>query len=104
MKTTTNIAIESKLSKLVDNKLINKSSIVYGWIKEIQSGKNNFRPVYSQGSSWKHSTLFDRRMEFIKVLNLLKISFVQGNDAPRGGQTGAYLNVTTKVKQLEVSK
>ena len=104
MKKTSNIAIESKLSKLVDNKLINKSSIVYGWIKEIQSGKSKFRPVYSQGSSWKNSTLFDRRMEFTKVLNLLKIEFVQGNDAPQGGQTGAFLNIITKVKQLEVSK
>jgi len=98
MKTTSKASIEKKLAKLVTEKIIRKSSIVYGWMKELIAGKKEFRPVYSQGSSWKNSSLFDRRFEMTTVLNAMKIEYKSGNDAPRGGQTGAFIQITTKVK------
>lgn len=98
MKTASKKTIETKLAKLVSAKEVNKSSIIYGWVIEIINGNKNFRPVYSQGSSWKHSSLFDRRDEFTILLRKLGIEFKQGNDAPRGGQTGAFLNIITKIK------
>lgn len=98
MKTITKASAEKKLQKLVDEKFINKSSIVYGWMQQLINGEKNFRPVYSQGSSWKHSSIFDRRFEFTTILNRMGIEYTQGNDAPRGGKTGAFINITTKVK------
>ena len=98
MKTTSKASVEKKLAELVTEKKITKSSIVYGWIKELIGGKKEFRPVYSQGSSWKNSSLFDRRTEMTTILNAMKIEYKSGNDAPRGGQTGAFIQITTKVK------
>lgn len=97
MKTLSKKSAEKKLAKLVSEKKANKTSIVYGWVNEIIAGKKDFRPVYSQGSSWKHSSLFDRRIEFSTLLNMMKIEFTTGNDAPRGGQTGAFIKITTKI-------
>ena len=97
MKTITKASAEKKLQKLVDQKMINKSSIVYEWMQKLINGQKQFRPVYSQGSSWNHSSLFDRRVEFTSILNRMGIEYEQGNDAPRGGKTGAFVNITTKV-------
>lgn len=98
MKKITINSATKKLNKLVESKKVNKTSIVYGWINEIIGGKKEFRPVYSQGSSWKNSTLFDRRIEFTSILNKIGIEFTQSNDSPRGGKTGAKIDIITKVK------
>ena len=67
-------------------------------MNDLIEGRKEFRPVYSQGSSWKHSSLFDRRAEFTKILDLLSIEYESGNDAPRGGKTGAFIKIITKIK------
>ena len=99
MKTLTKNSAEKKLSKLVANKEISKSSTVYGWVNELINGRKEFRPVYSQGSSWKYSSLFDRRDEFTKILKAIGVEFISGNDAPKGGKTGAYIKITTKIRK-----
>ena len=99
MKTSTKNSAEKKLAKLVATKEISKTSIVYGWINELIEGRKEFRPVYSQGSSWKHSSLFDRRVEFTTILKAMGIEFVSGNDAPKGGKTGAFIKITTKIRK-----
>jgi hypothetical protein len=98
MKTLTKASAEKKLAKLVTEKKLAKSSIVYGWINEMIAGKKEFRPVYSQGSSWKNSSLFDRRTELTTILKAMGVEYKSGNDAPRGGQTGAFITIITKIK------
>lgn len=98
MKTISKKSIEKKVIKLVENKEISINSIVYLWLIELINGRIIFRPVYSQGSSWKYSTLRDRRAEFTKVLISLGLEYESGNDAPRGGKTGAFVKIITKIK------
>ncbi len=100
MKTTTSISVTKKLAKLTEQGIVRKNTIIYQWVNEMINGKTEFRPVYSQGSSWKNSTLFDRRNEFSALLTALKINYVSGNDAPKGGKTGAFVKITTKIKQV----
>ena len=99
MKTTSKASVEKKLAELVTEKKITKSSIVYGWIKELAAGKKEFRPVYKEWSSWeKNYYLVDKLTEMTTILNAMKIEYKSGNDAPRGGQTSALIQITTKVK------
>lgn len=98
MKTSTKKAVENRLAKLVASKGISKNSLVYAWILEAIEGKGKFRPVFTQGSTWKHSSLVDKTNELSIALRQLKLDFVLTNDAPRGGKTGALITVTTKIK------
>jgi hypothetical protein len=99
MKTLSKASAERKLAKLVSEKKLEKRSIVYGWVKELIAGKKDFRPVYSQGSSWKHSSLVDKRKELTTILKAMGVEYKSGNDAPRGGRTGAFISITTKIKK-----
>lgn len=98
MKTSSKKAIENRLSKLVASKKVNKSSLVYGWALSLISGETEFRPVFSQGSTWKFSSLVDKTTEFINLLDGLKLSYTVTNDSPRGGKTGVLVTIVTKVK------
>ena len=98
MKTTKSTTLAKKIEKLVNAKELNKNSLVYGWVKEIEAGATDFRPVFSQGSSWKHSSLVDKTTEFETVLRKLGLIFATSNDAPRGGKTGVRIDILTKVK------
>ena len=98
MKTTKSTTLAKKIEKLVLVKELNRNSLVYGWVKEIEAGTTAFRPVFSQGSSWKHSSLVDKTTEFETVLRKLGLSFSTSNDAPRGGKTGVRIDILTKVK------
>lgn len=97
MKTTKKSQLEKKIEKLVSEKKLSKSNTIYTWLFYIVNGQKMFRPVYSTGSSWKHRSLHDRRVEFKTILNMLKIEYIEGNDAPKGGQTGAFISITTKI-------
>lgn len=93
MKTTSNIIVAKKIAKLK----LASNSIVGNMLKDLQTG-SVLRPVYSQGSSWKHSTLVDKSTELESILGLLKIEFSTGNDSPRGGKTGYFVKINTKIK------
>ena len=97
MKTTSTIALNKRIEKLTALKELNKKSLVYGWVKELKSN-DVLRPVFSQGSSWKHSSLIDKTIELTNVLRKLGVEFVTGNDAPKGGKTGCFVKITTKIK------
>lgn len=97
MKTTKKNVLVSKIEKIVKSKDVSKGSIAYGWLLELAEGEKQFRPVYTQGSTWKHSSLIDKTQEFSKLLRLLKIDFNLTNDAARGGKTGALITINTKV-------
>ena len=98
MKTTKSTTLAKKIEKLVLAKELNKTSLVYGWVNQIVKGETEFRPVFNQGSSWKHSSLVDKTSEFETVLRKLGLSFSTSNDAPRGGKTGVRIDILTKVK------
>jgi hypothetical protein len=96
MKTTKRTALNKRIEKLVNSKELNKSSLVYGWISNLQKGQV-IRPVYSQGRGWASSSLVDKTMELKIVLQKLKIDFLESNDAPKGGRTGHRVDIVTKV-------
>ena len=98
MKTTKSTTLAKKIEKLVLAKELNKNSLVYGWVNQIVKGETEFRPVFNQGSSWKHSSLVDKTTEFETVLRNLGLNFSTSNDAPRGGKTGVRIDILTKVK------
>jgi hypothetical protein len=93
MKTTSSIIVAKKIAKLN----LASNSIVGNILKDLKTGVV-LRPVYSQGSSWKQSTLVDKSTELESVLRLLKIEFSTGNDSPRGGKTGYFVKINTKIK------
>jgi len=97
MKTTSTTVIEKKINVLVSSKKISKSSLVYKWVLNLKTG-DVLRPVFSTGSTWRHSALTDKSFELESLLKSLGIDFESGNDAPRGGKTGYYVRILTKIK------
>jgi len=97
LKTITKTSLINKLNKLTTDKILTKNSLVYIWLKNLTNKNNIIRPVFSQGSTWKHSTLIDKSDELINILRRLKISYSSGNDAPRKGKTGYYIEINTKI-------
>ncbi len=92
LKTTKRSVLNAKIEKLN----FTKTSIVGNMIKNLNTG-DKLRPVYSTGGSWRFSSLKDYRVELEKNLIDLGISFETGNDATRGGKTGYYVQITTKI-------
>jgi hypothetical protein len=86
----------STLLKRIQKLELRKNTLVYGMINNLATG-DILRPVFSQGSTWKHSSLVDKSIELISVLNLLKLKFEIGNDAIRGGKTGYFVKIITKI-------
>lgn len=97
MKTTKATVLAKKIEKMGNDKFINRNSLVYGWIKSITNENKTFRPVFTQGSTWKHSTLIDKTRELEVALSFLGLTFSTTNDAPRGGKTGVRIDVLTKI-------
>jgi hypothetical protein len=86
----------STLLKRIEKLDLRKNTLVYGMINNLATN-DMLRPVFSQGHTWKHSSLVDKSIELISVLTLLKLKFEIGNDAPRGGQTGYFVKIITKL-------
>lgn len=96
MRTTKKSTIAKRIEKLVSTKELNKNSLVYGWVASLQSNEV-LRPVFSQGSTWKHSSLVDKSFELTSILRKLGIDFSTGNDAARNGKTGYFVKINTKI-------
>lgn len=92
MKTTKRSALNKRIKKMN----FASNSIVGNMVLALKKG-DKLRPVYSQGSTWKHSSLVDKTYELKQVLNTLKLDYVTGNDATRGGKTGYFIEITTKI-------
>jgi hypothetical protein len=86
----------STLLKRIEKLELRKNTLVYGMINNLATN-DILRPVFSQGRTWKHSSLVDKSRELIAVLIFLKLKFETGNDAPRGGQTGYFVKIITKI-------
>ena len=92
LKSTKRTVLVQKMNKLN----VSKNSLVYGWVYALQSNEV-LRPIFSQGSTWKHSSLIDKSKELTDLLRELNISFSTGNDAARGGKTGYFVKINTKI-------
>ena len=97
MKTSKATSVVKRIEKLVANKELSKNSLVYTWLMKMTAGEKEFRPVFTQGSTWRHSSLVDKTNELQTALRKLNISFATTNDAPRGGKTGARIDILTKI-------
>jgi hypothetical protein len=93
MKSTTSIILSKKIAALN----LTSNSIVGNMLNNLSTNQV-LRPVYSQGSSWKHSSLIDKSFELKQTLDKLGIEYIFGNDAARGGKTGYFVKITTKIK------
>lgn len=60
-------------------------------IELLETGK--CRPVISSGRSWKYSTLHDESLSITRWLESNNIAHEIGNDAPKGGRTGAFIKL-----------
>ena len=100
LKTTTVQTALNRLEKLADNKEVSRNSLEYKEVMNfiIKKGKENIRPVVSYGSR-RNITYKDFSYESCMLLTKLGIDYGTGNDAPRGGQLGDYICLsTTKIK------
>lgn len=59
---------------------------------------NIIRPVYTSGSG-SHTSYQDHTIAITSLLDKLKVRYVVGNDAPRGGQLGSYIKIVTKIEK-----
>ena len=64
MKTTSKSALAKRIAKLN----ISKNSLVYGWITTLETNQV-LRPIFTQGSSWKHSSLVDKEFDKLSADN-----------------------------------
>lgn len=92
MKRTT---FERRLKKLTDSKLLSKNSTVYKLICNISTG-DVLRPCYVSGRG-RHIKNNDHTQSIKKYLDILKVKYIFGNDAPRGGLTGNFVKILSKI-------
>jgi len=57
---------------------------------------NTIRPCYTSGSG-RFTTNLDYTNNVTSLLDLLGVKYITGNDSPRGGKTGNFIKVTTKL-------
>ena len=76
--------------------IYNKSNGKTETIKTYHLFGNVIRPCYTSGSG-KFTVNQNHTASVTSLLNLLKIKYTFGNDAPRGSETGNFIVVTTKL-------
>lgn len=83
--------------------LINKTNktyaLPYGWekVEEAKTKGLLIRPCYTSGSG-RFASNQDHTLAITKLLDLLGVKYETGNDAPRGGLTGNYIKILTKIE------
>ena len=98
MKATT---VQKRLEKRY---IGSKNSKAYQIVKDLINGTNNTYMVYgdlirpcSTSGRGRFTTNMDYTKETRSLLMLLGIKFDSGNDSPRGGLTGNYIKILTKI-------
>ena len=56
------------------------------------------RPCDTSGSG-RYTTLLDYTKDVCSLLDELKVKYVWGNDAPRGGRCGNWIKIITKIEK-----
>ena len=97
MKTTT---IEKKLNKFTGS----KSAKSYQIVKDLINNTNKTYMVYGNLIRTCHTSgkgRFTSNLDYTKdtenLLSFLGIKFISGNDAPKGGLTGNFIKIITKI-------
>jgi len=96
----TKTTLQKRLSKFSGS----KTSIAYQVAKDLVTGENKsykifgniIRPVHTSGSGRFTSNL-DYTNDCKAILDFLKVKYEVGNDSPRGGLTGNFIKILTKI-------
>lgn len=96
----TRSTIAKRLAKFTGS----KTSIAYQVAKDLATGENKtykisgniIRPVHTSGSG-RFTINLDYTNDCKAILTFLKLKFETGNDSPRGGLTGNFIKITTKI-------
>ena len=84
---------------------VSKSSIAYMVCKELTGlytsktrrvWGNIIRPCDTSGHG-RFTTILDYTADICKTFDALKVRYEVDNDAPRGGQTGKFIKILTKI-------
>lgn len=90
MKTTT---IIKRLAKLASEKRVNKTSAAYKLIvAACNKGDAMMRPCWTSGSG-RFCKNMDYTADTCLLLDILRVQYERGNDAPRGGLTGNFIRI-----------
>ena len=93
--------MKTKIQNL-ENAIFNANGAVCTTLKHILDGDSMLRTGHSGYSKgWASKSVWT--MKVCMALDSAKIKYVYGNDAPRGGANGEYVQITDKVllKQIE---
>ena len=96
------LTLKNRLSKRYKG---SKTSKAYQVIIDLVEGNNStcmiwnglIRPVKNAGSGRFHSYA-DYTRDITAMLDLLGIRYTTGNDAPRGGKSGNWIKILTKIQ------
>ena len=96
------ITLKNRLAKRFEG---SKNSKAYSAILDLINQTNKsymvsgsrIRPVYTLGSG-RFITMQDHTIALVQILEVLGIRYEKGNDAPRGGQCGNYIDIKTKIE------
>lgn len=87
--------IRKRMEKLAAEKKVSKTSSAWKLCQNLSTGKV-LRPCWQSGSG-RFTSNMDYTSDTERLLDLLKIKYKSGNDAPRGGLTGNYIKILTKI-------
>lgn len=89
--------ITKRLAALVATKKVQKNCSAYRLILQAcETGRAVIRPCWTSGAGRFCSNL-DYTADVCRLLDALRVQYVQGNDAPRGGLPGNFI----QIKHLE---
>ena len=85
--------LKNRLSKRYSG---SKNTVAYRTISALTSNNQLLRPVHTSGSGRFTSNL-DYTSDFKELLDIVGLKYEFGNDAPKGGLTGNYFKILTKI-------
>lgn len=92
--------LKKRLETLKKEKHVSPGSTAFRTMMAISNGerdpKGKIRTCHTNGSG-RYTHNYDMTPDFRRLLDALKIKYVEGNDAARGGLTGNYIRITTKI-------
>lgn len=92
------------LAKRVNKLNLSHCSVAYQVLAEIAGikdyhrlyRKDFIRPTWYSGYG-RFAKTFEYSLDIRAALTACKIKYVEGNDAPRGGKSGNYIKILTKI-------
>ena len=85
------------LNKRIEKLGLNKNTLVYKILNQIASGEKKIHTCQTYGNG-RFTRNIDNTFSICSMLDTLKVKYIKGNDAPRGGTYGNYIKVTTKIE------